>query len=229
MKFKDIFLASGLLLSSVSLAQEPLHFEVYSQGEGRFSPRLNNSSLKVNSNEVDFSFLFGLYSMNFKKVDDSTYIESVDNNFPFFSKEEIFKYHFKDGHYVFIDYSADNSPRKEKEALEGSVFNKKYKSFPEAFDDFETGNIKDSIHFFVLGLPYSIKVERTQKGKEIIYSSNLQDFVKVEPGDDIIFPYPIEVFGVMGNGKITPTKFSTSFLRAKNGKRTHLEGILKKD
>jgi len=230
MKLKDILLTSTLFLSSLGFSQEPITLDIYSKGEGKFSPRLNNSSLKVNSNEVDFSFLFGLYLMKFQKLNDSTYREIVDNNFPFVSKEEIFDYSFKNGQYIFKNYYTDNDePRLEKEVLEGNIFNKKYKTLPELFNDFEKGKIEDSIHFIVLGLPYSVKVNKYQEGKKLVYSSNLKDFVKIEPGDDIIFPYPIKVFGIRENGKIKPLKFDTYFLRAKTGKKTHLEGILKED
>ncbi len=229
MKFKEILLAGAFFLStSLAFSQKPVHFDVYSKGEGFFNPKLNTSSLKVSPEEIDFSFLFGIYSMKFKKINDSTYREIVKNNFLWKSKEEFFDYSFKDSCYTFNNYSArGEKPRLEKELLEGKTFDKKYKSPPELFGYLERGLIKDSIHFIVCGLPYSVKIESIEKNDTITYSCSLEESIKKEPGDVILFPYPIEAITKKEDGKIIPLGFFTKFLNAKNGKNTHLEGVLR--
>jgi hypothetical protein len=228
MKLKEMVLAGAILLSSSIPSEDKLHFDIYSKGEGVFSPRLNTSSLKADSNELDFSFLFGIYSMEFKKINDSTYQEIAKTNFLWKSKEEIFDYSFKDSCYTLKKYSVTgNQSREEKKALEGLIFNKKYKSVPGLFNDFERGLLKDSIHFIVFGEPYSIKIESTKKYEDIVYSCNPKEIVKEEPGDFILFPYPLEVRAKIKDEKITPFRFSTKFLNAKTGRNTSIEGELR--
>jgi hypothetical protein len=228
MKLKGILLTGMLFLSSLGFSQKPLHFEIYSKGEGFFSPRLNNSSLEVSPKEVSFSFLFGIYSMDFQMINDSTYRETVKDFWN--SKEEVFDYSFKDSHYTLKNYSAVKGKiREEKEVLEGKVFDKKYKSLPESFDAFEKGLLKDSAHFVILGMPYSFKIDKRKKGQDFVYSCNMEKNIKSEPGDVFIFPFPVEVLGKKEKGKFVPYYFSTNFLRSRNGNKIHLEGILTED
>lgn len=230
MKLREIVLASAFFLSSsLVFSQDKLHFDVYTKGEGFFSPRFNSSSIKVNSDEINCSFLFGIYSMKFKKVNDSTYQESVKTEILWILKEELFNYSFKDSCYTFNNYSAiGENPRQEKEALKGTIFNKKYKTPPELFNDLEKGLLdeKDSIHFIIQGVPYSIKINKIKKGDERIYSSTLLK-IEDEPGDYFIFPYPAEVYTKNKNGKIIPIKFNTKLLNAKTKKITSIEGELR--
>lgn len=230
MKLKEIVLAGAIFLqSAIAFSQEKLHFDVYSKGEGFLNPRLKNSSLKISPKEIDFSFLFGIYSMEFKKINDSTYQEIVKNNFLWKSKKEFFEYSFKDNCYTFNSYSIEgDKPRLEKKMLEGNSFDEKYKALPELFENFENGSLKDSIHFIVLGLPYSAKIERIEKENNVTYYCNLGDLIKSEPGDIIIFPYPIEAYAAKGNGKLMPLGFSTKFLNVKAGRNVNIEGELKK-
>lgn len=234
MNLKKIVLAGALLLSSSSAfsQQDKLHFDIYSRFEGFFNIKLNSSSLKANSKEINFSFLYGIYSAFFDKVNDSTYRETVQNNFLWISKEETFDYLLsKDSCYTFVKYSAKGEkPREEKKALEGKIFNKKYRSLPELFDNFEKGLLKDSIHLIVNATPYSVKVESIEKGdSNIAYSCSLEGLVKREPGDIIIFPYPIELFAEKRTGKTVPLKFHTKFLNVRNGNKTFIEGELRKN
>lgn len=230
MKFKDIFLAGLLFLaSSPSLSQEKHHFDVYSKGEGGFfNPRFNTSSLKVSPEEVDFSFLLGIYSIQFKKLNDSVYQEIVKSNFPLKSNKEVYSYLLRDSSYTFEDYSADNESREEKIVLQGNKFEKKYKVLPELFANFQNGTLGDSLHCIILGVPYSVKIEKDEQGKELVYSCNLNGLIKAEEGDVFLFPYPVKAEAVKENGTIKPLRFSTYFLNAKSGKRTHLEGLLRK-
>lgn len=234
MNLKEIVLAGALLLygSSAFSQQDKLYFDIYSRFEGFFNIKLNNSSLKADSKEINFSFLYGIYSTCFDKVNDSTYRETVKNNFLWISKEETFDYlRGKDSCYTFVKYSAKGEkPREEKKALEGRTFNKKYKPLPELFDDFEKGLLKDSIHMIVNAVPYSIKVKSIEEEKNnIIYSCSLEGLVKREPGDIIIFPYPIELFAEKrAGGKIVPLRFCTKFLNVRSGNKTFIEGELRK-
>jgi len=234
MNLKEIVLAGALLFSGSSAfsQQDKLHFDIYSRFEGFFNIKLNNSYLKANSKEINFSFLYGIYSTCFNKLNDSTYRETVKNNFLWISKEETFDYSLgKDSCYTFVKYSAKGeNPREEKKALEGKIFNKKYRSLPELFNDFEKGLLKDSIHLIVNATSYSIKVENIEKGdNNITYSCSLEGLVKREPGDIIIFPYPIELFAEKrAGGKIVPFRFCTKFLNVRNGNKTFIEGELRK-
>jgi hypothetical protein len=228
MKLKEILLGGAIFLSSAAFSQDKLHFDVYTKGEGFFGLRLNNSSLKVDSNEINLSFLFGIYSVEFKKINDSTYKEIVRNNFLWKSKEEFFDYSFKDSSYVLDSYSAiGGKPREEKEALEKTVFNKKYKDLPGLFSEFEKGSLKDSIHFIILGLPYSIKIESSKRDSDLVYSCNPKELVKEEPGDVILFPYPLEVRAKKKDEKIVPFLFFTKFLNVKTGRNISVEGELR--
>jgi hypothetical protein len=228
MKLREILLAGAFLLSSAAFSQNKLHFDIYSKKEGFFNPRLN-SSLNMDSKEIDFSFLHGMYSMKFKRINDSTYREIVKNNF-FQSKEEVFDYSFRDSSCILDSYSAiGGKPREEKEVLEGTVFDKKYKSLPELFNDFEKGLLKDSIYLIVLGMPYSIKIENTEVDEDIIYSCKLKKPIKKEPGDFILFPYPIEVYAKRKNEKVIPLGFYTKFLNVRSGRNTSIEGELRKE
>ncbi len=231
MKLKEIVLAGSLLLlTSLAFSQDKLKFDVYSKGEGRFSLRLNNSTLKVDSNEIDFSFLLGFYSMKFKKLTDSTYQEIVKNNVPFQSKDEFFNYSFKDSCYTLLSYYAvGGKPRAEKKALVGRDFDDKYRSLPELVNYFEKGLIKDgdSIHFIINGEPYSVEIGRRENQDSVIYSCSLEEIIKREPGDVIIFPYPIEAYATKENGGLIPLRFSTAFLNVRNGKKTSIEGELR--
>jgi hypothetical protein len=233
MNLRKIVLASAFLLSSTVASQSlaKLQFDVYSKGEG-FFPKFNSGSVKVDSNEIDCSFLFGIYSMKFKKLNDSVYQESVKTNFLWISKEELFEYSFskKDSRYTLYSYSAiGEKPREEKELLEGRVFDKKFEIPPELFNNFKKGLLedKDSIHFLIQGEPYSIKINNLKKGDERIYSSTPPK-IDEEPGDYFIFPYPAEVYAKNKNGKIIPFKFHTKLLNAKTKKITTIEGELKK-
>ncbi len=230
MKFKEILLASAFLLSSsLAFPQKPLHFDVYSREEG-FLNLLRSSSLRVSPKEIDFSFLFGIYSMKFKKMTDSTYQEIVDDNSLLDSKKEFFDYLFKDSCYTLKNYSArGGKPREEKELLEGKIFDKKYKTPPEVFDYFKRGKIKDSdsIHFVVCGLPYSVEIRIVEKKDSVTYSCSLENIIKREPGDNILFPYPIKAYTIKKNGELFPLGFSTEFLKVRSGKRIPIKGKLR--
>ena len=226
MKLREILLAGAFLLSSPAFSQDKLHFDISSKGGRLFNP---GGSLKMDSNEIDISVLLGIYSVKFKRINDSTYQEIVKNNF-LWSKEEFFDYSFKNSSYTLDSYFAvGGKPREEKEALEGTVFDKKYKNLPELFKDFEKGLLKDSIHCIVLGLPYSIKIENTEKDKDIIYSCNLLGCIKRDPGDFVLFPYPIEVHAKRKDEKIIPVGFYTKFANVRTGRNTSIEGRLRKE
>lgn len=225
MKFKEIVLGGTLLLSSsLALSQNELHFDIYSREDGILN-FLRSSSLKASPNEVDFSFLFGIYSMKAINSTDSTYQEIVKNNIPWETKDEFFNYS-KDSCYVLNSYFTKNGKsREEKEALEGRIFDKKYKTLPELFNDFEKGLLGDSLHFIVQGMPYSARIKKIDNSDRIIYSCTFD--VKRESGDMYICPYPIEVYTIKKDGKLTPTKFSTMLLNSKNGKKIPLQGKLR--
>ncbi len=231
MKLKDIFLTSAFFLASnLAFSQNPRHFEIYTKGENFPSIRLNTGSVNVTPKEVDFSFLFNLYSINLKKLNDSTYQEIVKDNYIITSKEEFFTYILKDSKYTLKDYSVvGGEPRKEKEALKGVTLDKKYKTLIEVFNDFENGNLKDSVHIFIFGLPYSVGINKIEEKDKIIYFGNLGGAIKQEPGDFIIFPYPAEVIGKKENGKFIPSKFFTKSLNVRNKRVNTIEGILKED
>jgi hypothetical protein len=231
MKLKEIVLAGAMLLSSAAFSQNKLHFDIHSKGGGLIGIILNTGSLDVNSDAINVSFLSGHYSMDFRKINDSTYREIVENNFLWKSKKEIFEYSFKDSCYKLNSYFViGEKPRDEKKALEGTVFDEKYEIPPEILNDLKKGLLekKDSIHFIIQGVSYSIKIENTKKDNNIIYSCDPGEIVKEEPGDFILFPYPIEVRAEKKDGKTIPLKFSTKFLNARTGKNTSIEGELRK-
>jgi hypothetical protein len=230
MKLREIVLFGSMLISGIAFSQEKMHFDIYNKGEGVFSPRLNMSSIKVDANEVDFSFLFGIYSMKLRKMNDSTYQEIVKDNLILGSKEELFTYSLKNSSYTLNDYFVvSGEPRKEKEALEGTTFGKKYKTLLEIFDDLQKGLLKDSAHFFVFGMPYSVGIKKSEENGFTIYSCNLNGTIKEEPGDFIIFPYPAEIISKKKEGKIIPLKFFTKSLNVRNKRVNSIEGILQKD
>ncbi len=225
MKFKEIFLASALFFSSVlAFPQDKLSYGIKTEGGGFPS---TNSSLNLSKKEIDFSFLLGLYSMNFNQVDDTTYNETKH----FLFKNESFNYSKGSG-YIFSDYSAcRGKPREIKKSLENTHFNEKYKTLPELFGKFENGEFKDgdSLHFFLMGVSYSLRVKRRDEEDRTIYSANLSEAVKFEPGDDFHFSYPIEIVAREIEGKQVLSEFSTKFLNVKKSKEGSLEGRLKRE
>lgn len=221
MKLKDILLASTLFWSSLAFGQDKLHFEIATKVEKSIVPKIM-SHLNVSSDKVDFSFLWGLYSMEFQKINNFTYRETL--------KDETYEYAFKDSCYTLIDYNrSKGKPKAEKEILEGRTFDKKYKSLSDLFNDIKKGNLGDSLHFIVLGNPYSAKIEKIQNGKDLVYSCSLTDIIKLEPGDEFHFSYPIKMHAIKKNGDITPLSFSTKCLHVKWGKIISIEGKLKED
>lgn len=208
MNLKKIVLLGTLFFSTLAFSQNKTSFDVYKTG-GLFGD-VNIGSLEKNCNNANFSFLKGRYKMSFNKETDSTYQEIVRIHTAFYKRTEIFDYLFKDSCYVLKDYSADK-PRKVKEALKKRVFNKKYGSLLDLFNDFEKGNLKDSIHFFVLGDTYSIKINMTKKGKNLVFDCNLEKHVKEEPGDDVLFDGKVEVYAKELNGGVFPFFFSTEY------------------
>ena len=229
MKFKDIFLTGALLFSSISptFSQNKIEFEISSDRKGLSGFIANNSSLCLNSEKINFSFLHGLYSMEFEKINDSTYKETVKNNFFLKPSNEVFYYSLKNSCYTLEEYFAERGKsREEKEILEGIMFDKKYKTFPELFGNFEKGLLEDSLHCIVLGLPYSVKIEKSFENNKIIYSCSLNGIIKREEGDFILFPYPVEIQAEKKGEILTPINFSTRYLNVKNGKDTTIEGEL---
>lgn len=226
MKFKDIFLAGTLLFSSISPAfsQDKLNYEIRTKGGGFPS---TTSFINLSENEIDFSFLLGIYSMKFNQINDSTYNET--KNFIF--KKEFFDYSKGSG-YTLLDYYVDIGKLREvKEKLVNKKLDEKYKTFPEILRDFREGGFenKDSLHFFLMGLPYSLRIEKNKRGDTTFYSSSLKGAIKFEPGDDFHFPYPIEMTAIEKEGKMIITGFSTKFLNVKKGKEGSLEGKLKEE
>jgi hypothetical protein len=225
MKLKEIVLAGSLLLSSVlASSQDNFNYEVRTDGGGFPSTK---SFINLNENQIDFSFLLGIYSMKFNQINDSMYKETKH----FFFKKEFFDYSKGSG-YTLLDYYVDNGkPREVKEILVDKSFNDKYKTFPELLKDFKNEGFEngDSLHFFLMGLPYSLKVEKSEQGDSVIYSSILKDAVRFEPGDDFHFPNPIEMITTKKDGKNVILSFSTKFLNVKKGKEGLLEGKLKRE
>jgi hypothetical protein len=225
MGLREIVLASALLLSTVAFSQNKLNFDVYTKRDGL--PKFNSGSVKASSGEIDCSFLFGIYSMKFNRVNDSMYRETVKTSFFWIQKEEIFDYLLKDSSYLFKKYSVlGEEPREEKVVLEGTVYNKKYKDLPRLFEDFKKGLIGDSVHMIVQGVPYSAKIENTKKGDEIVYFSNPPE-IKDEPGDVMVFSYPFQIHAKEKSGEIIPFLFYTKIENAKTKKATTIEGVLR--
>ena len=230
MNLKKITFASLMFLSSIAFSQDKLHFDLYSKGEGFFNPRLKIGYIEKDSNEMNFSFFRKMYQMSFSKLNDSTYREMISIKIPWKSRKEIFDYSFKDSCYVLDNYSAvKGKARTERDSLEGTVFDKKYRTLLDLFNDFENDLLKDSIHFITLAVPYSIKVEKTKEGNNLIYSSDPGEIIKEEPGDFIIFPYPIKAYAKKNGKKIRPYEFSTRYKKARTGRSSRFKGILRED
>lgn len=226
MKLKDIFLVGALLFSSISptFSQNKLNYEVRTKGGG-FPSTI--SFINLSENEIEFSFLFGLYSMKFNQINDITYKETKH----FLFKKEFFDYSKGSG-YTLLDYFVDvGKPREVKEILVNTKLDEKYKTFPELLENFECNGFhnEDSLHFFLMGLPYSLKIEKSDNGDSLIYSSSLNSAVKFEQGDDFHFPYPINIFVKEKDGRSIILGFSTKFLNVKKGKEGSLEGRLKEE
>ncbi|MCK5624511.1 hypothetical protein KAI04_01590 [Candidatus Pacearchaeota archaeon] len=226
MKLKKILLSSLIFLSSMAFSQEKVHFDFRMKGEGRFNPKLGY--FEKDSNEMSFSIM-KVYEMNFNKINDSTYQE-IFNRGIWNSRKEIFDYSFKDSCYVLDNYSSIRcKPRVERASLEGKIFDKKYKLLPEAFDDFENNLLKDSIHLVILGVPYSVKLERMEKGNNVRYFCNPGEVVEEEPGDIFVFSFPVTASATKDGKKIKPYKFFTRFKLVQNGKIRGLEGNLREE
>jgi len=228
MNLKKILLAGTFFLStSLASSQDKLKFDVYN--DWLLGIRLNMSSVTVNPRQIAFSFLFGSYSMEFKQPNDSTYQETVKDNWA--GRDEFFDYSKNLG-YTLFNYSVTRGePREEKEALVKRVFDKKYKSLLELFDDLENGRINDgdSIHFSLLGMPYSIKAGKKQNSETIVYSGTFK--VKKEPGDSYVLKEeePVKLYTIKEDGKEIPIGFTATLSHAKKKKEISIEGILKKD
>lgn len=226
MKFKDIFLAGALLFSTVlpSFSQDKLNYEICTRGGGFPS---TTSFINLSEKEIDFSFLGRIYSMKFSQINDSTYNET--KNFIF--KKEFF-YYAKGSGYTLLDYYVDKGKLREvKEKLVNKRFDEKYKTFPEILKDFRENGFKDkdSLHFFLMGLPYSLEIKENERGDTVFYSSSLKGAIKFEPGDYFHFPYPIEMAAIKKESKMVIIGFSTKFLNVKKGKEGSLEGRLKEE
>ncbi|HOF43889.1 MAG TPA: hypothetical protein PLE51_01875 [Candidatus Pacearchaeota archaeon] len=224
MRFKDIFLTGALTLSTIlpSFSQDKLNYEVRTKGGGFPA---TTSFINLSEKEIDFSFLLGIYSMKFNQINDSTYNET--KNFMF--KKEFFDY-AKGSGYILLDYSVEMGRlRNVKEKLINQKLDEKYKTFPEILKDFREDGFKDkdSLHFFLMGLPYSLKIDKIESGDTTFYSSGLNEAIKFEPGDDFHFSYPIEMTVVEKEGKRVIIGFSTRFLNVKKRKEGSLEGRLK--
>lgn len=227
MKLREIVLAGAMFLSGIAYSQDKLNFDVYTKWDGL--PKINSSSVKIIPGEIDCSFLFGLYSMKFKKVNDSTYHETIKEGIIWSSREELFEYSFKDSHYILKKYSAIvGKPREEKSVLEETIYDGKYKDLPGLFDYIQKDCLEDgdSIYLIVQGVPYSVKIEKTEKGKDILYFSNPPE-IKDEPGDFMTFSFPFQLYAKEENGKIIPLKFGTKIQNAKTKRSTIIEGKLK--
>jgi len=219
-----------MFLSSIAFSQDKLHFDLYSKGEGFFNPKIKIGYIEKDSNEMNFSFFRKMYQMSFNKLSDSTYQEIINIKIPWNARKEIFDYSFKDSCYVLDNYtSVKGEARAERDSLEGNIFDKKYKTLSELFNDFEEGILEDSIHFITLAVPYSIKIEKIKKEDDWIYSSDPGDIIKEEPGDFIIFPYPIKAYAKENSEKIKPYRFSTRYKKARTGRSSRFEGILRED
>lgn len=230
MKFKEIAFASMLFLSSTAFSQNKLHFSLYGKGERFLSPKLKIGYLEKNSNKINFSFFMDIYEMNSVQLTDSTYQETFGIKIPWNTRKEVFSYSFKDSCYILDDYCAvKGEPRLERDSLEGKVFDKKYKTLSDVFQDFEKGLLQDSVHFIVLGIPYSVKFNIIKQGNNLIYSCETKDIIKEDPEDFIIFPYPINVYARKHEGKIKPFKFSTRFKNILTGRNYNLEGHLEEE
>ncbi len=228
MNLKEIVLASVIFLSNIVSPQDKLHFDFYSKGERFFSPKIKIGYFEKDSNEINLSFFRKMYQMSSSKLNDSTYQEIISIKSFLNTRKEIFDYSFKDSCYVLDNYSAvKGEPRAERDSLEGNIFDKKYKTLLELFNDFEKGILEDSIHFIVLAVPYSIKIEKIEKGDNLIYSGDPGKFIKEEPGDVIIFPYPVKVYAKRNGRGIRPYKFFTRFKKVRTGKIRSLEGNLR--
>ena len=224
MGLREIVLASTLFLSTVAFSQNKLNFDVYTKRDGL--PKFNSGSVKASHGEIDCSFFFGIYSMNFKKVNDSTYRETVKTSFLWILKEEIFDYTLKNSSYTFKKYSVlGEEPREEKVVLEWTVYDKKYKDLPRLFEDFKKGLMRDSVHIIVQGVPYSAKIDKTRNGDEIIYFSNPPE-IKDEPGDVMVFSYPFQIRAKEKGGEIIPFLFYTKIENTQTKKVTTIEGVL---
>lgn len=224
MKFKDIFLAGALLFSSIAptFSQDKLNYEIRTKGGGFPA---TTSFINLSENEIEFSFLLGVYSMKFNQINDSAYKETKH----FLFKKEFFDYSKGSG-YILLDYFVDiGKPREVKESLINTQFDEKYQTFPEIFKEFKNKGFedKDSLHFFLMGLPYSLKIEKKERGDTLIYSSSLKGAIKFEPGDDFHFPYSIEMIAKKKGDKMIILGFSTRFLNVKKEKEGSLEGRLK--
>lgn len=223
MSLKKILLTGAFLLStSLAFSQDKLHYEVHTKGGGL--PSIT-SFIDLSEKEIDFSFLLGFYSMKFNQINDSIYKETKNVVF----KKEFFDYSKGSG-YTLLDYYVDiGRPREVKEILVDKTLDEKYQTFPEILSVFRSKGFedKDSLHFFLMGLPYSLKVEKFERGDTIFYSSSLKGAIRFEPGDDFHFPYPIEITAIEKDGKMVILGFSTKFLNVKKEKEGILEGRLK--
>ncbi len=225
MKLKNLLVGSFLLFSGIINGQEKLHFDVYSRGDFFFSPKLKIGYFEKKEKEVNFSFLFGAYSIDFKKINDSTYREIVDVGL-WKRKKEVFEYSFNGSCYKLEEYySMGDEPRLEKERLEGKIFDKKYGVLPEIFNNLEKNQLGDSIHFVLLGVPYSTRIKTEKEGKDFIFSSDLE-FIEEKPDDVVNFSSPVKVKAKKKNGKLLPYNFSTMYKRVKSGRMNYLEGKL---
>jgi hypothetical protein len=219
MKLKEILLASALFLSGAVVAQD-LNYNVAGRLEIPFIKRLKVAAdLDASPNEISFTFFDN--SMKFQKLNDSTYREIVND-------EEFYEYSKKDSCYIFKSYHSIAKPRAEKELLEGRVFNKKYESLPDLFEDLINKKTKDTLNFILLGNPYSASLKTTKKGKRTYYTGNPADFIKREEGDKFHFKFPIKFEAEEINGQNIPSVFSTKCLYIPLGLIISIEGRLEK-
>ena len=211
-------------MSSLAFSQEKLHYDVYAEINFLWNPRIKIGCLEKNGKNVDVSFLSN--ELKFTQTSDSTYREFVNTS----RRKEIFDYFLKDSCYFLKDYYVtEGDSRKEKKELIGKNFDKKHKTLLQLFNDFEKGNLNDSIHAFVFGVPYSIKIYKSTEGGYLIYNCDLGKYVRDTPSDDFAFDSVVKAHAEKINGNFRVEKFSTDFklgLGRKKKHRINIEGYL---
>lgn len=215
-------LLSAMLFCSLNLfSQEKLN--VYTDAVSFFGVRPSIGSVEIGSKYIDASFLFGSYNVRAENLNDSIYREIVTCKFPLKRLQEVFLYEKKDSGYNFVSYDAVYGNRREsKDSLffSGVNFSNKMLNPVDFVKALKKESLEGKVDFFLLGNSFSVDLKKRVKGEEVFYSANLEDVVRREDEDAILFDSDVRVS--VASKKIDG--FVTSFSKGEDSKRHFIEG-----
>lgn len=222
MKFRNTLLTTMLLGSLNSFSQEN-KLNIYSDVASFLGVQPSIGYVESGPNSIEASFLLGAYNVKMENLNDSVYQETITKSFPLKKAKEVFSYVKRDGAYNFVDYDVLVGERR---VSKDSILSKNY-SFSEGalnpvdlMKEMFHGKIDGKVNFFIFANDISVDVRKQSNGSSVSYYVNLEDMVKNNGENAVLFDSDVEV-DVSGS-KING--FSTSFRIEGDKKRYYIKG-----